>query len=90
MEFDLVIQVLCSQSGKKHVQKFMELLAVLPLVVHQIENRSQLKAVNACISESTIAMEIGHFVSDSKEPEGLCSVGCTFIACSVPCLHLSL
>ena len=26
-------------------------------------------------------MEIGHFVSYSKEPEGLCSAGCAFIAC---------
>ena len=46
--------------------------------------------ISACISENTIAMEIGHFVSYSKEPEGLCSAGCAFLACSVPCLCLSL
>ena len=46
--------------------------------------------ISACISESMIAMEIGDFVSYSKEPEGLCSAGCAFIACSVPCLRSSL
>ena len=35
-------------------------------------------------------MEIGHFVSYSKEPEGLCSAGCAFVACSIPCLRSSL
>ena len=46
--------------------------------------------ISACISESTIAMEIGHLVSYSKEPEGLCSAGCAFVACSVLCLRSSL
>ena len=32
-------------------------------------------------------MEIEHFVSYSKEPEGLCSTGCAFVAYSVPCLR---
>ena len=30
------------------------------------------------------------FVSYSKELEGVCSTGCAFVACSVPCLHSSL
>ena len=37
-----------------------------------------------------IAIKIGHFLSYSKEPEGLCSTGFVFVAYSVPCLRSSL
>lgn len=80
----LVVRM-CSQSGKKRVRKFTDLLAILPLVVRQIENWSQghlhkhmyLRECELCM------LEIEHFVSYSKEPEGQCSAGCTFIASSV-------
>ena len=37
-----------------------------------------------------IAIKIGHFLSYSKEPEGLCSTGFIVVAYSVPCLRSSL
>ena len=40
----LVIQIVCSQSGKECVQNFTELFDILPIT---IENHLQLKAVQA-------------------------------------------
>ena len=77
-----------------NVQKFTECFDVLPIFVPTIENRSitaenVLKGThkNTCISESIIGMKIKYFVSYNKWLGELGSVGCVFIACSLPLVY---
>ena len=75
----------------KNVQKFMECFDVMTLFVPTIENRSitaenVLKGThkNTCILDSIIGMKIGPFLNYIKWLGELGSVGCMFIACSLP------
>ena len=52
------------------------------------ENRPEGTHKSARISESIIGMKIGPFVSYIKWPGELGSVGCVFIACSLPFVRL--
>ena len=81
--------------------KLMALLAIMLIIVQKrklitVERSHEVTYISPCISVSTIAIEVRLFVHNllCKEPGGLQynrhNVDCVFIACSVPCLRLSL
>ena len=67
--FDILHAHICTNNWKSHTAK----------------NSYEGTRKSSCISESITAIKIEPFVSYSKWPGELGSIGCVFIACSVPC-----
>ena len=54
----VVIEIVCSQNSKKRIQKFTEVVDVLPIFVQTIENCSQLKAVLRALTKALVSRRV--------------------------------
>ena len=54
----VVIEIVCSQNSKKLIQKFTEVVDVLPIFVQTIENCSQLKAVLRALTKALVSRRV--------------------------------